>query len=126
MAAKITITGNLTRDPEMKTLGGKPACAFSVAVRTRTKNADGSYKTNFYDCTWFGSFAEGFCSRAQKGTGVTVWGDLTADTYTAGGETRMALRLNVDSVEAQSRLRENGAANTNAAAEAVDDNTPPF
>ena len=125
MAAKMSITGNLTRDPEMKTLGGKPACAFSVAVRTRTKGQDGAYKTNFYDCTWFGSFAENFCSRAQKGTGVTVYGDLTADIYTAGGEPRLALRLNVDTVEAQSRLREAGAA-APAAAAVADDNIPPF
>lgn len=117
MAAKIAITGNLTKDPEMKTYGGKPACVFSVATRTRTKDADGNYKTNYYNCTWFGSFAQGFCSRAQKGTGVTVWGDLTADTYGANGDPRVSLSVTVDSVEAQARLRESGAAPAAAAEE---------
>lgn len=125
MAAKLAITGNLTRDPEMKTLGGKSACTFTVAVRTRLKNADGSYKSNFYDCVWFGSFAEGFFNRIQKGTGVTVWGELAADTYTVGDNTRMSLSVTVDTAEAQSRLKESGNARASAPAN-TDENVIPF
>lgn len=125
MAAKVAITGNLTKDPEMKTYGGKPACVFSVATRTRSKDTEGNYKTNFYNCTWFGSFAQGFCSRAQKGTGVTVWGDLTAEIYGGNGDPRLSLNVNVDSVEAQARLREGGAASA-PAAPASDDTVVPF
>lgn len=129
MAAKITITGNLTRDPEMKTLGGQSACTFAVAVRTRTKSSDGSYKSNFYDCTFFGKMGEYFMSRAQKGTGVVVIGDLTADAYASNNgnsnEPRPVLRVNVDSAECMSRLKEPGAAATQPAPSASD-NVIPF
>lgn len=124
MAAKITITGNLTREPEMKTLGGQQACVFNVAVRTRAKNADGGYKSNFYDCTFFGKMGEYFMARAQKGTGVVVMGDLTADAWLSNGEARPTLRINVDNAECMARLKEAGAAQ--ASAPTVEDNTPPF
>lgn len=126
MAAKLAITGNLTKDPELKPLGGKQACVFTVAVRTRLKNtADGTYKSNFYDCTWFGTFAEGFYNRIQKGTGVTVWGELAADTYTAGDTTRMALKVTVDTAEAQSRLKETASVRQPVSV-VTDENIIPF
>lgn len=110
MAAKLTIVGNLTRDPEMKTIGSQNACVFSVAVRTRAKNADGTYKSNFYDCTFFGKMGEYFMNRAQKGSGVTVIGDLAVDTYTtASGEARPSLRVAVDTAECMSKIKEAGA-----------------
>lgn len=127
MAAKLTITGNLTRDPEMKTLGNQPACTFTVAVRTRTKNADGSYKPNYYDCTFFGKMGEYFMARAQKGTGVVVIGDLTADVYTpSGGQARPSLRLNVDAAECMARLKEAEAAPAQQAAHSAADDVIPF
>ena len=130
MAAKITITGNLTREPEMKTLGGQSAATFSVAVRTRAKNSDGSYKSNFYDCTFFGKMGEYFMARAQKGTGVVVIGDLTADAYVGtngnSNEARPTLRINVDSAECMARLKETGAATVQPTAPAASDDVIPF
>lgn len=122
MAAKITITGNLTRDPEMKQLGSQSAATFTVAVRSRMKNPDGSYKSNFYDCTFFGKMGEYFIARAQKGTGVVVIGDLTADAYLSNNEARPTLRITVDSAECMVRLKEAGAAQ--AAQPAADDDIP--
>lgn len=124
MAAFMTIVGNLTRDPEMKTLGGQQACVFSVAARTRTKGEDGAYKSNFYDCTFFGKMGEYFMSRAQKGTAVTVMGDLTADAYLSNDEARPSLRLHVASAECQGRMKEAGSAPARETAST--DNTIPF
>lgn len=122
MAAKVTVIGNLTRDPEMKTLGGQQAATFSVAVRTRAKNADGTYKSNFYDCTFFGKMGEYFMTRAQKGTGVTVIGDLAVDVYTpTNGEARPSLRLTVDTAECMSRIKD-----ASAPARAADSDVIPF
>lgn len=127
MSAKVTITGNITRDPELKVLGGQNAATFCVAARTRTKGADGTYKSNFYDCTFFGKMGEYFMTRAQKGTGVVVIGDLSADVYTpAGGQPRPTLRINVDAAECMSRLKESGSAPAAPAATAAADNTIPF
>lgn len=125
MAAKITIVGNLTRDPELKTLGGQQAATFSVAVRTRAKNADGSYKSNFYDCTFFGKMGEYFMTRAQKGTGVTVIGDLVVDVYTpTGGETRPSIRVTVDTAECMSRIKDTAATAAPATPTAANNDIP--
>lgn len=127
MAAKITIVGNLTRDPEMKTLGGQAAATFTVAVRTRTKNSDGSYKSNFYDCTFFGKGGEYFMTRAQKGTGVAIIGDLSADAYISNNEARPTLRVNVDTAECMSRIKEAAAAGARVApAPAAAEDVIPF
>jgi len=127
MAAFTTITGNLTRDPEMKTIGAQQACVFSVAARTRTKNDDGTYKTNFYDCTFFGKMGEFFMARAQKGTAVTVVGELTADAYLSNGEARPSLRLNVNVAECQGRMKEPGSAPAKReTASRADENIAPF
>lgn len=125
MAAKITIVGNLTKDPEMKTIGAQNACVFSVAVRTRAKAADGTYKSNFYDCTFFGKMGEYFMNRAQKGSGVTIIGDLAADAYvSSGGEARPSLRLTVDTAECMSKIKDGAAAPARPAASADKDTIP--
>ena len=47
---KITITGRLVRDPEMKTLpNGTEKCRFTVAVDRRHKK-DQPAKADFFDC----------------------------------------------------------------------------
>lgn len=127
MSAKAFITGNITREPEMKDIGGQKACVFSVATRTSTKDREsGEYITNFYDCTYFGKLAEGFCARAQKGTGVAVIGDVCAQAYVSNGEARPALRIKADSVDAMSRLKETGAAPGRAATHSTPDMDIPF
>jgi len=129
MAAKIAITGNLTKDPELKDIGSQKACVFSVAVRTHVKK-DGAYKTDYYDCTYFGKMGEAMYARAQKGTGVTVWGSFASDAYMSGNEPRAALRINVDAVDCMSRLKESGPAPTRrssvAAMDQSDSNILPF
>lgn len=125
MSAKAFITGNITREPEMKDIGGQKACVFSVATRTSTKDREsGEYITNFYDCTYFGKLAEGFFARAQKGTGVVVIGDVCAQAYLSNGEARPALRIKADSVEAMSRLKEAGT--SRSAAPSTPDMDIPF
>ena len=121
MAAFVTIVGNLTRDPVMEVVGGQNACRFSVGARTRTKNKeDGTYKSNFYECTFFGKQGEYFFARAQKGTSVTVMGDLTVDAYLSNGEARPSLRLHVNSAECQARMKEPGSVAAQPVAPATD------
>ena len=113
MAAYVAISGNLTKDPEIRDVGNQKCCSFTVAVRTQAKAKDGGYKTDFYDCSFFGKMGENFFSRAQKGTGVTVWGSLAADAYAVRGEARPALRVNVSAADCMSRMKEAGAAAEN-------------
>ena len=65
---RVNITGNLTRDPELRaTAGGTQVLSFGVAVNDRRRNAQtGEWEDypNFVDCTMFGTRAEAV-SRGQ-------------------------------------------------------------
>lgn len=67
---RVNITGNLTRDPELRaTAGGTQVLSFGVAVNDRRRNAQtGEWEDypNFVDCTMFGTRAEAV-SRFGKG-----------------------------------------------------------
>lgn len=59
---RVSITGNLTRDPELrKSKSGNAVLSMGVAVNDRRKNqqtGEWEDKPNFIDCTMFGSRAE--------------------------------------------------------------------
>lgn len=113
MAVYVSISGNLTKDPELKDIGNQKCCAFTVATRTHAKVKDGvGYKTDYYDCSYFGKMGEHFYNRAQKGTGVTVWGALATDVYTVRGEARPSLRVKVDSAECMARMKDSSSSET--------------
>lgn len=71
---RVCISGNLTRDPEIRsTAGGTSVMGFGVAVNERRKNAQtGEWEDypNFIDCTLFGRRAEAlerYLSKGSKG-----------------------------------------------------------
>lgn len=122
MSAISTIVGHLCSDPEMRQIGANTACSFRVAVNTSSKDKNNNYVSNFYDCTIFGKRSERFYSRAQKGSGVTVCGEVAAVEYTAkDGTLRTGLRMNVDHAEVQSKMRDKEAAPPAAANFSADD-----
>lgn len=97
MSATVNFHGNLVRDPETKQLGGQNACVFTVGVHTALKDADGNYKSDFYDCTLWGKRGEYLMQHAQKGTVVFVSGELALSEYkNKNGEDRHSLRCTVD------------------------------
>ena len=76
----VVITGNLTRDPELRsTGGGTSVCELRVAVNSRRK--DGSTgewvdKPNYFDVTVFGAQGENCANYLSKGRPVAVEGRL--------------------------------------------------
>jgi single-strand DNA-binding protein len=122
MSAISIIVGHLCSDPEMRQIGANTACSFRVAVNTSSKDKAGNYVSNFYDCTIFGKHSERFYSRAQKGSGVTVWGEVAAVEYTAkDGTLKTGLRMNVNNAEVQSKLKGKEATPPAAANFSADD-----
>ena len=70
---RVVISGNLTRDPEVRrTQGGMAIMSFGVAVNDRRKNNAGEWEdyANFIDCTMFGSRAEAISDYLSKGSKV--------------------------------------------------------
>ena len=77
--SKAIITGNLTRDPELRsTPSGASVCGFSVAVNRTFKGTDGENKeeVSFIDCSAWGKLGEMIAQYAKKGSGVLVSGRL--------------------------------------------------
>ena len=77
--SKAIITGNLTRDPELRTTpNGASVCSFSVAVNRVFRDSSGTQQesVSFIDCSAWGKLGEMIAQYAKKGSGVLVSGRL--------------------------------------------------
>jgi len=108
---KVMITGNLTRDPELRTTpGGTAILSFGMAVNDRRRNAstgDWEDYANFVDCSLFGARAEALSRILTKGMKVAVEGKLRYSSWEKDGQRRSKLDVTVEEIEFLSR-RENG------------------
>ncbi len=77
---KVVLTGNLTRDPELRsTPSGFQICELRVAVNTRRKdNQSGEWvdKPNYFDVKIFGRQGENAAQYLSKGRPVAIDGRL--------------------------------------------------
>lgn len=107
--AKVTVMGNLVKEPEKNNVNGNTVVSFSVAVSTTLKKQDGSdgYEPNFYNVSIWGKPAEYLFPKIQKGTQIWATGDLVAQPYTnkKTGAAGQSLNIKATSVEALARLK---------------------
>lgn len=102
---RVNITGNLTRDPELRsTAGGMAVLGFGVAVNDRRKNQQtGQWEDypNFVDCAMFGNRAEALSRILRKGMKVAIEGKLRYSSWEDknGGGRRSKLEVIPDEVE---------------------------
>lgn len=78
------IIGNLTRDPEIRTLpSGQSVASFAVATNRRWKDKDGNLKedTQYHEVTVWGRLAELASSMLTKGKKVYVEGRLQTSSW---------------------------------------------
>ena len=119
---KLTIIGNLTRDPELRTTAtGVNVCSFTVAVNRRNRRDDqnGQPEADFFRVTAWRQLAD-ICSKyLAKGRKVCVVGSVSVHTYTGNdGQTRASLEVNAEDVEFLSSRNEGEAGGFNAPAAA--------
>ena len=119
---RVNITGNLTRDPELRaTAGGTQILSFGVAVNDRRKNPQtGAWEDvpNFVDCIVFGQRAEAVSRFITKGSKVAIEGKLRFSSWeTKDGDRRSKLEVIVDEIDFMSRA--SGQQVTSPAAEAA-------
>lgn len=102
---RVTISGNLTRDPELRaTPGGTQVLSFGVAVNDRRKNQQtGQWEDqpNFIDCTLFGNRAEALSRILRKGMKVAVEGRLRQSRWQdrQTGQNRSKIEVIPDEVD---------------------------
>lgn len=107
---KLTIIGNLTRDPELRTTGsGHNVCSFTVAVNRR-KSANGQQEADFFRVSAWRQLGENCQRYLAKGRKVAVVGPVSVSTYQASdGSTRAQLEITAEDVEfLSSRNEESG------------------
>ena len=104
---RVNISGNLTRDPELRqTAGGMAVLSFGVAVNDRRKNPQtGEWEDcpNFVDCTMFGTRAQAISQYIGKGSKVAIEGKLRWSQWEKDGQKRSKLEVVVDEIEFMSR-----------------------
>lgn len=100
---QVQITGNLTREPELRYLADKRAVgSFTVAVTTSYKLPDGTFKETsaYIKCVAFGKIAERLGQEATKGTRVFVSGPIQTGSYKAkDGRTVYTTDVRADTLE---------------------------
>lgn len=110
---RVNISGNLTRDPELRMTGsGTQILSFGVAVNDRRRNPQsGEWEDypNFVDCVVFGARAEPLSRFLSKGSKVAVEGKLRYSSWEAkDGQKRSKLEVVVDEVEFLSSRNQQG------------------
>ena len=103
----IQIEGNLANDPQLRQVGAKNVCNYTVATSVGTRKEDGASNTNFFECSSWGQEGEWLFGKMQKGTGVTVIGTFEATEVTnkETDEKRTKLRVNSDIVRLRANVR---------------------
>lgn len=125
---RVSISGNLTRDAELRqTQGGMAILNIGVAVNDRRKNQQtGEWEDvpNFVDCVMFGSRAEKLAQYLAKGTKVAIDGKLRYSSWEKDGARRSKLEVVVDDLEFMSRGQQQRRQQQTASADLYDENIP--
>lgn len=94
---KITLIGNLTKDPEIRsTSNGNSVAVFSIAVN---RKKTGEPVTDFFRINAWGKLGENCAKYLGKGKKVAVIGELQYNSYQAKGETKHSLDVLAEEIE---------------------------
>ena len=101
---RVILVGNLTRDPELKTLpSGTPLCSLGIAVNHRRKNqqtGEWTEEPNYFNVEVFGNQADACARFLAKGRAVAVDGRLRWRQWEAqDGSKRSAVDVVAETVQ---------------------------
>jgi single-strand DNA-binding protein len=99
MSNSITVTGNLTRDPELRfTTGGRAVASFGLAVNRRyQQNGDWKEEVSFFNVVAWGDLGENIATSLTKGSRTIVTGRLQQRSYEdSSGEKRSVVEIIAD------------------------------
>ena len=92
----VTLTGNLTKDPELRyTTGGRGVASFGLAVNRRYQvNGEWQEQVSFFNVVAWGDLGENAAASLHKGNRIVVTGRLEQRSF----ETREGEKRNVTEV----------------------------
>ncbi len=105
---RITLVGNLTRDPEIRYVGsGAAVTKFTLAVNRRSKQQE---ETDYIDCVAWDKLAETCNTYLKKGMSCLVDGRLSIRSYDdKDGNKRKATEVVVNTMQMLDRAGGGGA-----------------
>jgi single-strand DNA-binding protein len=99
---QLTISGNLTSDPDLRHLhSGQALCKLRIAHNERVKLADGSWisQPQYFDVTIWGAIGQWAAEHVAKGDQIVIAGRLRWREYdTATGDKRQAIDITAHSI----------------------------
>jgi single-strand DNA-binding protein len=101
--SQVTVTGNITREPELRfTPNGQPKANFGLAVNRRWQNRQSNEweeQTSFFNIVCWGSLAENVAESLPKGARVMVTGRLEQRSWeTDNNEKRSIVEVVADEI----------------------------
>lgn len=104
----VIISGNLTRDPELRNTGSVDVLNIGIAVNDQVKNnqtGEWEDRANFFDCTIFGNRARALANILTKGMKVVIEGKLRWHQWQDKdtGDNRSKVTIIADNVELMQR-----------------------
>ena len=118
---QLTVSGNLTRDPELRNLNSDQSlCSIRIAHNERFKDGAGKWqdRAQYFDVTVWGGLGEWIAKNVSSGEKVVVAGRLRwREWETKDGDKRQAVDISADSIVPVPRRNGTSAA-TAAATEA--------
>lgn len=105
---RITLVGNLTRDPEMKYVdgGGKAVTKFALAINRKSKNGD---ETMYMDCIAWDKLGEVCNQYLKKGMSALVEGRLVIRDFTnKDGEKKKAIEVVINDMQMLDKKENSG------------------
>jgi single-strand DNA-binding protein len=108
----ITLTGNATKDIELKyTTNGKAIGNGTIAVRRDYKNQQGEYETDFINLVILGKLAEVMANHIQKGDKFGVTGRLQIRKWENDGKTNYFTEVVVSGFDFPDKKKDKPAQN---------------
>lgn len=96
---KVILMGNLTRDPEVRSLpSGQSVTSFGLAVNRTWRGADGNQQesVSYIDCTAWGKTGEIIAQYVQKGRPLLVSGRLEQRSWEKDGQKHSKVEVVVE------------------------------
>ena len=97
----VSISGNLTREPELRMAGSTPLLQLGIAVNERRKNTSGEWEDvpNFFDVLVWGQRGESLSRFLHKGSKVAISGRLRWNQWEKDGQKRSKVEIVADEVD---------------------------
>lgn len=124
---RLTIIGNLVRDPETRTTPNDvTVCNFTVAVNRRRREGQDNPDADFFSVAAWRQLGENCAKYLKKGRKVAVVGAVSCEAYQGrDGSPKSRMNVNADEVEFLSPKETADPAEVEASANAVRTSAPP-